>query len=111
MKKIQMKKIIFMLLMGVTFLLAVDTTKSTGVSEQGEPRFVIKGDTHGAFGSVIYVKNISDLKDEWRLERLGREKLSFTTICDKSLFDNNSANCTFNFANGVELNDTISLMK
>ena len=106
-----MKKIVFMLLMGVTFLLAVNTAKSTGVTEQGEPRFVIVGDIHGAFGSVIYVKSISDFKDEWRLERLGREKLSFTTTCDQSVFDNKSASCIFNFANGVELNDTIRLMK
>ncbi len=106
-----MKKVILIISLVATLLSAVDLSKSVGKSVDGEPRFIIKGDINGPFGSVIYVKNIGKFKDEWRLERLGREKLSFTTTCDRSLFDNNSSKCTFNFANGVELNDTISLMK
>ena len=106
-----MQYILVLLLATITTLSAVDTTKSTGITEDGEPRFVMLGDTHGAFGSVIYVKNISKYQDEWRLERLGRQKLSFTTDCNQSMFDNKSANCKFNFSNGAKLEDNIKLMK
>ena len=107
----QIKKIVLFLSISISLSFAVDTTKSTGVTKDGEPRFVILGKTHGAYGSVIYVKNLDKFKDQWRLERLGREKLTFTTTCDQSLFKNSSANCEFHFSNGVKLKDNIRLMK
>ncbi len=106
-----MQKIIFILAISLTALLSLDTAKATGITEDGEHRFVMLGEVNGAYGSVIYVKNINKHKDQWRLERLGREKLLFTTTCDKYLFDGGASKCKFNFSNGVELEDTIKLMK
>ncbi len=107
-----MKKRVFLFLfLSISLLFGVDTTKSTGKTKDGEPIFIILGKKYGAYGSVIYVKNLGKFKDEWRLERLGREKLTFVTECDGYIFDGKSANCKFSFSNGVVLKDNIRLMK